>query len=136
MENESPNYKANEVNGDVIMANANSQLDQEVVEDSYYSQTDNGKVLLSDVDPESLGQNGTESRKGDLKKRRQVKKSKSGLSKLKKTLIRPTEDNCSNDFQRYRESVEEFTNERSRRIAKERIDIVESRSLCMNVSQF
>jgi len=128
-DNEAQNFKSNDFSGDALMANANSQLDEEMVEDSYSFQTDNGQVVSSELDPEGVGQNGTDSRKGELKKRKQVKKNKNDFSKLKKSVQRPTEDNCSNGYQRNKESLEEFTKERSMRIARERIDIVESRSL-------
>jgi hypothetical protein len=128
-ENEASKPQKSEFVADGNMAIENSQLDEEMVEDSYYSQTDNGKKVALEIDPNGTVQESVDSRKETSKKRKQVKKSKSGSFKAKKMIKRTVEDNSSNDYQRYHEPIEEFTKERSIKIVKERQDIVESRSL-------
>lgn len=107
-----------------------------MVDEFSYSQTENGKRDCSDIDIEGTGQNAKDLKKDEGKKKKQIKKTKSGHIKIKRMAKRNSEDRYSNDCQRYKDTIEEFTRERSLRISKERLDIVESRSLCMNVSQF
>jgi hypothetical protein len=136
VENETPVYKNPEYQPEPIIQNGTSQVDEEMVDESYYSQTDGCKRGGSEVEAEGMGQPLLDSRKMEFKKRKHLKKSKSSLSKIKKVIKTPSEDRISNDYLRYKESVEEFTKERSMKYTKEHIDIVESRTLLANVSKF
>lgn len=111
------------------MANQNRKDDEEMVDDSYYSQTENEKRPTSEVDQEAMAENGADANKMENKRRKQLKKSKSGSYKFKKGVKRHQEEQLQLEYQRSKETIEEFTRERSMKIAKERIDIVESRTL-------
>lgn len=136
VENETPNYKNKDYRANSNILNANSQVDEEMVDESYFSQTDNGKRVESELGGDGMGHTDLDGRNADPRKRKQIKKSKSSQSRAKKLTKRPTEDAMSTDYQKFKETVEEFTRERSERIAKERLDLVESRTLFANVAKF
>lgn len=94
---ESNKPKNCEFHADVNMVNVNSQLDDEIAEDSYYSQVDVTKRASSEIGIESIGQSVRDSRKIESKKKKQLKKSKSGNIKIKRMAKRNTEDLSSND---------------------------------------
>lgn len=121
---------------DVNMAQVASQMEDDLVEDSYMSQTDNGRKSCSEVDGDGFHQAASDRGKGDVRKRKQIKKSKSKLEKMKKLMKKEVEDFNSPGYRSNKETVEQFTRYRSLKIAKEREDIVESRSLGMKVSLF
>lgn len=136
MDNDSQKNKNIEYAEDVKMAQVASQMEEEMAEDSYMSQTDNGRKSCSEVDGDGYHQADSDSRKGDVRKRKQIKKSKSKLEKMKKLMKKEVEDFNSPGYRSNKETVEQFTRYRSLKIAKEREDIVESRSLGMKVSLF
>ena len=117
------------------MAQENSQLDEDMVDDSYFSQCENPKKLASE-NGQSVGHQNQDSRKGDAKRRKQLKKSKSRQEKSKSSNKRSSEEQPPSYYRHATETVAYFTKIRSLKIAKEREDIVESRSLGMKVSLF
>lgn len=103
-------------------------------EESYISQSENERKSVSE-----MGINGYHQAQSDrerLNSKKQVKKSKSKLEKMKKLIKREVEEFNSPGYRSNKETVEQFTRYRSLKIAKEREDIVESRSLGMKVSLF
>lgn len=121
---------------DVNMAPENSQIDDEMGEESFMSQTDNGRKSYSEVDGDGFNQMQSDGRKGISRKRKQTKKSKVKQEKAAKITKRNIEEHQSNNYVYNRETVAQFTKYRSMKIAKEREDLVESRSLGMKVSLF
>lgn len=136
LDNESVNNKNVAYQDDVNMANVNSQLDDDMVEESYMSQTDKDRKSCSELEVEGYHQTQSDLRKGDPRKRKQMKKLKSRQEKIKKLIKRSPDDYNSPSYRSNKETVEDFTRYRSLKIAKEREDIVESRSLGMKVSLF
>ena len=129
MENEAPNYKNGPSRAESLNQGNKSGLDEEMVDESYYSQTDNGRKNGSEVDADGMGHAGSDSRKMEFKRRKPLNKRKSGNIKSKRLLKMQSEEQMSADYHRPKETIAEFTLERSRLIAKDRIDIVESRTL-------
>lgn len=127
--NDSQNYKNGDVRLDGNVANFNSQKDEVMVDDSLLSDSDNEKKLSSEVEGDSIIQNRQDSFKGDAKRKRQFKKSFSGKVKVKKMIRKPVDEHMSNDYFRNKESIDEFTKDRSLKIGQERPDIVEARTL-------
>lgn len=126
---ETNNYKNIPYPPEVSIHKGQSQADEEMRDDSMYSQTDNGNRINSELGNDGMRHNGTDSRSDFKNKRKQSKKSKNFQTKTKKLVKRLSEEQYSNDYQRPVETVEEFTKERSMKISKERLDIVESRTL-------
>lgn len=118
------------------MAAANSQIDEDLAEPSYVSNTERDKKSCSELDGDNYSQMHTEGRKGDNRKRKTVKKNRYNMEKLKKTNKRSTEDYHPSNFRKDHESVAEFTKYRSMKMTKERDDIIEGRNLGVKVSLF
>lgn len=136
LDNESPQYNNGIYNGDVNMEQENSQVDDDMIEDSLNSQSEHVKKSPSENGASQSHQNHSNGRKGDSKKRKQIKKNKSKSEKGKNVLKRTAEEQHTSYHRNTTESVEYFTQIRSLKIAKDREDIVESRSLGSKVSQF
>lgn len=136
MDNDSHKNKNNEYQEDVNMAAANSQIDDDLVEASYVSNTERDKKSCSELDVDNYSQMNTEGRKGDNRKRKAVKKGRYNMEKLKKTNKRSAEDYHPSNLRKEHESIAEFTKYRSMKMTKERDDIIESRNLGVKVSLF
>lgn len=135
VENASPPYKVN-YDDDVKMAPGNSQMEDENVAESYMSPSETGKNVGSELDGDTYNQGTGGSRKGAHKKHKQIKKSRSKVELSRKFMRRSPDDYEPHSYYNSKETVEQFTRYRSLKIAKDREDIVESRSLGMKVSQF
>lgn len=129
VENEAPNYKSGASRVEPTYPVNKNGLDEEMADESYYSQTDNGRKNGSEVDADGMGHTGLDSRKMEFKRRKPLNKRKSGGIKSKRLLKMQSEEQMSTDYNRPKETIAEFTLERSKLIAKDRIDIVESRTL-------
>lgn len=129
VENETSNYKNGGARPESNLQVAKPVLDEEMVDESYSSHTDNGRKNGSEVDADGMRRARSDSQKVELKRRKPFNKRKSGNIKSKRLLKMQNEEQMSADFHRPKETVAEFTLERSRLIAKDRIDIVESRTL-------
>lgn len=135
-ENETPMCRNNDYKTDVNMSKANSQQDEQNSYHSDFWQPGNDKRADSEVGVESVEQIGGDTRKIDSKKSKLLNRHKNTSSRIKKMQKKQTDDHTSSDYQRWKETIEEFTKQRSLKFAKERIEIVEARTLWMNVSKF
>lgn len=136
MDNESHKHKNGDVLEDVKMVNDVSQVDEEMGDAYFASQTEKDKKSISELDCDSYSQTPDDGRKRDTRKRNSQKKAKGKSDRQKALNKRNVQEYNPSSFRRDSESVEDFTRYRSMKIAKEREDIVESRSLGLKVSLF
>lgn len=133
---ESHKHKNGDNHEEPKILNGVSQVDEEMVDASFVSQTDNDRKSVTDNDYDSYSQTPGDGRKGDPRKRKTFKKSKSKTEKSMKFIKKSINEHHYSSFKRDSESIEQFTMIRSMQIAREREDIVESRSLGLKVSLF
>jgi len=115
---------------------SNSQADDVLRDESCCSQSDGRRKHGAARDAGRAYRTLSDEPDGDLHRRKQPKKSSSKTDKPDKLLKRGPDAADLPERRSHRETIEQFTKERSMRIAKEREDIVESRSLLMKVSMF
>lgn len=118
------------------MANVEANGDEEMVDESYMSQTDNGKKSCSEMDGDACSYSVAEGRPGNGKPHRKIKKSHSKIEKVRKLKKRTAEEFESQSQIHQSDTVEEFTMWRSLKISKEREDIVDPRVLGSKVATF
>lgn len=97
VENETPNYKNGVSRADSGNQDNKNGLDEEMVDDSYYSQTENGRKNGSEVDADGMGHAGSDSRKMEFKRRKPISKRKSANIKSKRLLKMQSEEQMSVD---------------------------------------
>jgi len=107
------------------------------VEDSYTYQDEESKNDQLDINPKGYSVASNDSRR--VNKSRKAKKSKNSREKMARNrgkLKRSHEEYSQMDYQSGIEAIKELTRYRSLKIAKEREDIVDPRSLAPKVLQF
>mmetsp|Transcript_35029 Transcript_35029/g.34714 ORF Transcript_35029/g.34714 Transcript_35029/m.34714 type:complete len:120 (-) Transcript_35029:402-761(-) len=119
------------------MADESSEINNYVREDSQMCSNEESKRRSTELSSKNHSRETKENRRSNrTRKVKESKASKENMAKNRKNLKRNHEEYSQQDYSNERESVQELTLYRSLKIAREREDIVEARTLAPKVLQF
>lgn len=137
LDNVSQKDKNGVFESDAKMADESSEINNYAREDSQMSNNEESKKRNTELRSKNHSRETKENRRSNrTRKVKESKASKENMAKNRKNLKRNHEEYSQQDYSIGRESVQELTLYRSLKMAREREDIVEARTLAPKVLQF
>lgn len=135
-DNDSDKDKNGVFDNDVNMAEEEVKEDFPMQEDSYVYNNETAKKSNQEPTPKAYSGQSKENRRSSRARKMKESKQKPKMPKSRKNRKRNHEEYSQLDYRNERDSISELTRYRSEKLAREREEIVEARTLAPKVLQF